>query len=812
MAPTTTSTVTATKDEGYKAPKRRNSWSGAMNGFSLTAEDKVEKVAKKQSRYVRFKYSYLPTLAIIVDVFQFTLLPWNLSLKWPSGWMKVLEQITRIFFFQWLDFDLGVGYEACQYMLAGFALIMLGVLKAPAQKLDLAFGSKIMGFIWFFVTAMQTVLFMPSLKFAMTGFGCTRIEKALDDNDACGSGRHVGLILACALSSSTLYFGAIRFAQSLFTPLEVSKRSFAKMTFAQTTPVGTYATVTTKLILSATLFVLKEVVQNEFALNVSTSLICIAALASLTAGINYILPYKNQLTQSAILSLLAMCTTSNFMGFINALVDSGDNSLVALAWLLVVPLSWTVLFPIFKYRSRANFNTECLKAEDTQLLKLSNIMQGALPEAFLDLLTRLSGPTKIESVDCSKLYLKTSQIQQLSAAMASNYNASFKLVNLSSNKMSGVGHGIDLLIRKSETIHTLILDDNELPPGIPVICLALSRNQSLKTLSLANCHLNERAGVNLAKALKENTSLEDLNLSKNCLGVEGGKALAEGLKDANSLKKLNVSWNQMGVDGLKPVLEALGDVDITMICNGVPNADWEMLKSVRKTAAEPAGDAGPTLDELFKSVGVTSIYDLIGKVLNLPPEVALHALCEEFYLRLVSDQMLVPFFSRVSMGRMRNLQKTCLTEALGGPSIYKGMDLKAGHAHLKIDDDVYDATIAHLFGAVLKFIPAPPGCVVKALVDLTEALRPLVVNTELDKKRRVPTAEDISSGSAAEGAVDETKAKPFFSGAAWKTGMFSKRNATNTHPALDVRDDYGSGICCCPMAGGGKGPKVAAAV
>ena len=84
------------------------------------------------------------------------------------------------------------------------------------------------------------------------------------------------------------------------------------------------------------------------------------------------------------------------------------------------------------------------------------------------------------------------------------------------------------------------------------------------------------------------------------------------------------------------------------------------------------------MEQLFEQLGVNSIFALVGKVLNLPPEVAMHALCEDFYIRLVSDPRCLPYFANVSMGRMRNLQKTCLMEALGGPKVYKGLDLKTG--------------------------------------------------------------------------------------------------------------------------------------
>merc|ERR1719482_129889 len=236
-----------------------------------------------------------------------------------------------------------------------------------------------------------------------------------------------------------------------------------------------------------------------------------------------------------------------------------------------------------------------------------------------------------------------------------------------------------------------------------------------------------------------------------------------------------------------------------MICNGVPQVELTKLKDqLRQLSQAPATGSGeeakpePTLEELFEQLGVNSIYALVGKVLNLPPEVAMHALCEDFYIRLVSDVRCLPYFANVSMGRMRNLQKTCLMEALGGPKVYKGLDLKTGHAHLKINHDIYDAVIAHLFGSVLHFIPAPPGCVVKELIALTEALRGVVCNTELS---------DVSNTSdePETNVTDSRKAAPYFSGTMWATGLCKRRSGEKgkLHPGLDVQDSRKMG--CCPF-------------
>jgi hemoglobin len=248
----------------------------------------------------------------------------------------------------------------------------------------------------------------------------------------------------------------------------------------------------------------------------------------------------------------------------------------------------------------------------------------------------------------------------------------------------------------------------------------------------------------------------------------------------------------MRVEGLRIILNAFDrPVKLNMICDTVPQDTLAQLKA-RVAPPEEANPDEPTLEDLFKALEVSSIFELVGKVLKLDPQVALGALCDDFYVRLVSDQRLLPFFANVSMGRMRNLQKECLMEALGGPKNYKGMDLKTAHAHFKIDDDVYDAVIAHLFASVLHFIPAPPKAVVVALVGLTEALRGAVCNTSIDQDMEVTSQEDGENVTV----MDKSKAAPYFSGSLWSTGLFKRRGKDDIHPALAAPKKYKGGFCC----------------
>lgn len=87
------------------------------------------------------------------------------------------------------------------------------------------------------------------------------------------------------------------------------------------------------------------------------------------------------------------------------------------------------------------------------------------------------------------------------------------------------------------------------------------------------------------------------------------------------------------------------------------------------------------------------LYDDIGGA------AAVHAAVGRFYIKLLGDPMLAPFFEGVSMERQRAKQVAFLTMAFGGPSEYDGHDLREAHKHLVargLTDAHFDAVAGHL--------------------------------------------------------------------------------------------------------------------
>ncbi|SKB00283.1 hemoglobin [Prosthecobacter debontii] len=68
-----------------------------------------------------------------------------------------------------------------------------------------------------------------------------------------------------------------------------------------------------------------------------------------------------------------------------------------------------------------------------------------------------------------------------------------------------------------------------------------------------------------------------------------------------------------------------------------------------------------------------SLYERLGG------ESAIAALIEAFYIRVLADPELAPFFRHSSMDRLRAMQTEFFCMALGGPIMYSGRSL--GHIH-----------------------------------------------------------------------------------------------------------------------------------
>lgn len=99
-----------------------------------------------------------------------------------------------------------------------------------------------------------------------------------------------------------------------------------------------------------------------------------------------------------------------------------------------------------------------------------------------------------------------------------------------------------------------------------------------------------------------------------------------------------------------------------------------------------------------------SIYDSIGGA------AAVRAAVDDFYVRVLADPGLAPFFTAVDMQRLKTHQRSFIAAALGGPEIFAGRDMAAAHAGLGIADAHFDAVVAHLVDT-LTGLGVPPDTI-----------------------------------------------------------------------------------------------------
>jgi len=85
-----------------------------------------------------------------------------------------------------------------------------------------------------------------------------------------------------------------------------------------------------------------------------------------------------------------------------------------------------------------------------------------------------------------------------------------------------------------------------------------------------------------------------------------------------------------------------------------------------------------------------SLYDRLGQ------EVGIRTAVDDFYVRVVSDPRLAPFFEGIDLPRLRRHQTALLVQVTGGPVEYSGRDLAAGHAGLGITPADFDRVVEHL--------------------------------------------------------------------------------------------------------------------
>jgi hemoglobin len=106
---------------------------------------------------------------------------------------------------------------------------------------------------------------------------------------------------------------------------------------------------------------------------------------------------------------------------------------------------------------------------------------------------------------------------------------------------------------------------------------------------------------------------------------------------------------------------------------------------------------------------------------------AVSAVVNDFYVRVLADPQLAPYFDGVDMARLRRHQVLLVTQVLGGPGKYDGRPLDEAHDGLGIDHDDFTAVAGHLTAA-MRDAGVPDDIIMRAMAAVA-ATEPDIVES-----------------------------------------------------------------------------------
>lgn len=89
-----------------------------------------------------------------------------------------------------------------------------------------------------------------------------------------------------------------------------------------------------------------------------------------------------------------------------------------------------------------------------------------------------------------------------------------------------------------------------------------------------------------------------------------------------------------------------------------------------------------------------TLYDRVGGA------AAVDEMIDAFYIRVLGDSELRPFFDGVSIDRLRTMQKEFFAAALDGPVTTSDLDLAQAHQHLGLTRNHVTRFVRHLIGVL----------------------------------------------------------------------------------------------------------------
>lgn len=130
---------------------------------------------------------------------------------------------------------------------------------------------------------------------------------------------------------------------------------------------------------------------------------------------------------------------------------------------------------------------------------------------------------------------------------------------------------------------------------------------------------------------------------------------------------------------------------------------------------------------------------------------AVNALVDEFYKRVLDDELLYRFFEDSDLGWLKKQQSDFLTMALGGPNQYSGRSMKEAHSTMSIQPVHFGRVATHLV-ASLDALKVPKE-IANQIVAIAGSLAPEIITAE-EGSEAVFTADSKGLKRRGEGMVN----------------------------------------------------------
>jgi hemoglobin len=114
-----------------------------------------------------------------------------------------------------------------------------------------------------------------------------------------------------------------------------------------------------------------------------------------------------------------------------------------------------------------------------------------------------------------------------------------------------------------------------------------------------------------------------------------------------------------------------------------------------------------------------SLYELLGE------ESAVDATVDEFYKRIILDEVLLPFFRNTNMDVLRGKQKAFLNHIFGAKTYGGKKSLRQAHLGLRITEEVFSRVAGHLVDS-LKHLEVDSG-IIDVVIEVVSTTQPFVV-------------------------------------------------------------------------------------